>query len=197
VTVTTTDDGEAITVARRVMEAADRLGRALRAARQPVATRHGLSLLQVLVVEHLAAAEGRRVGALAAELGVTQATVSDAVSSLVAKGVARRHPDPADRRATLVSLTSDGATLAEVIATELEAVTVAGAGDPAAHAVALRVLLSEITRLQLAGVISVNRTCLTCRNYSPERAGVPARCTLLDADLPDRDLRVDCPEHVP
>jgi DNA-binding MarR family transcriptional regulator len=183
---------------RRLMEAAERLGRALRAARQPVATRHGLSLLQVLVVEHLVAFPGRRVGELAAALDVTQATVSDAVTNLVSKGIAHRHPDPDDGRATLVSLTSDGAALAEVIAAELEEVTTAGGtSDRTAQAVALRVLLTEITRLQGAGVISVNRTCLTCRNYEPAVGDAPARCALLAADLPDHDLRVSCPEHAP
>lgn len=58
-------------------------------------------------------------------------------------------------------------------------------------------MLGEIARLHDAGVITVNRSCLTCRHYQPPGPRSRARCLLLARPLPDRDLRVDCPEHEP
>ena len=101
---------------RRLFAAVERLGRAVRAARQQLATRHELSLLGIAVLE----------------------------------------------------------TLAD-----------------------LRLLLGEIARLQSAGVISVNRSCLTCQHYQQPTTSSGARCLLLEAPLADTDLRVNCNEHEP
>ncbi len=182
---------------RKVLAAVERLGRALRAARQQIATRHELSLLGVSVLETLAGGPARRVGDLAAELDVSQPTVSDALTVLQRRELTERARDPDDLRSTLVTLTPAGAALAAAIAAELHLLLAAESGSAADRAVTLRVLLGEITRLQEAGVISINRSCLACRHYQPPTRRSPARCLLLDAPLPDQDLRVDCPEHEP
>ena len=67
--------------------------------------------------------------------------------------------------------------------------------DDADQATALVVLLSEIRRLQEAGVITVNRSCLSCHHFQPAGDDVAARCLLLGTDLARSDLRVDCAEH--
>lgn len=180
---------------RKVLAAVERLGRALRAARQEVATRHEVSLLGLSVIETLANGRPRRVGDLAAELDVSQPTVSDAVTVLDKRGLIRRDRDPADLRSTLVALTNDGGRLAIGIAAELAPLLAARAGTVDDRATTLRVLLAEIARLQAAGVITVNRSCLTCRHYQPPGPRSSARCLLLASSLPDRDLRVDCHEH--
>ena len=165
---------------RKVLAAVERLGRALRAARQDVATRHEVSLLGLSVIETLADGRPRRVGDLAAELDVSQPTVSDAVTVLDKRGLIRRDRDPADLRSTLVALTDDGDHLPADTATELAPLLAAGSA-----------------RLQAAGVITVNRSCLSCRHYQPPGPRSRARCLLLATALADRDLRVDCPEHEP
>lgn len=180
---------------RKVLAAVERLGRALRAARQQVATRHELSLLGLSVIETLADARPRRVGDLAAELDVSQPTVSDAVATLDKRGLIARDRDPNDLRTTLVTLTSTGRTVAADIATELQPILRAESGTVAERATTLRVLLGEIARLQQAGVISVNRSCLTCRHYQPPGTRARARCLLLGTALRDQDLRLDCGEH--
>lgn len=180
---------------RKVLAAVERLGRALRAARQEVATRHEVSLLGLSVVETLADGRPRRVGDLAAELDVSQPTVSDAVTVLDRRGLIRRDRDPADLRSTLVALTDDGGLLAIDTAAVLAPLLAAGAGTDDDRATTLRVLLGEIARLQAAGVITVNRSCLTCRHYQPPGPRSSARCLLLASPLPDRELRVDCHEH--
>jgi DNA-binding MarR family transcriptional regulator len=180
---------------RKVLAAVERLGRALRAARQQVATRHELSLLGLSVVETLADGRARRVGDLAAELDVSQPTVSDAVATLHKRGLISRDRDPTDLRTTLVTLTGPGKAVAADIATELQPVLGAEAGTTADRATTLRVLLGEIARLQHAGVITVNRSCLTCHHFQAPGARSLARCLLLGTALRDQDLRVDCAEH--
>lgn len=182
---------------RKVLAAVERLGRALRAARQQAATRHGLSLLGVSVLETLADRRSRRVGDLALELDVTQPTVSDAVAALERHGLIERHRDPADLRSTLVGLTRSGARVAAAVASELAPLLAAATGAATERATTLRTLLGEIARLQDAGVITVNRSCLTCRHYQPPGGRSLARCLLLGTALADRDLRLDCPEHEP
>lgn len=181
---------------RKLLAATERLGRALRAARQQLATRHHLSLLQLQIVEQLADERLRRIGDLAAELDVSQPTVSDALGALEQKGFATRRPDPGDRRATTIALTPAGSALAELAATELAPLLATNETTSADdRATALRVLLTEIARLQHAGVITVNRSCLTCHHYQPPRPRTLAHCHLLDQPLTNHDLRVDCPEH--
>jgi DNA-binding MarR family transcriptional regulator len=181
---------------RKLIAAAERLGRALRAARQHVATQHGLSLLQLQLLEQLSDRRPRRVGELAAELDISQPTTSDALRILQEKDLVARAPDPTDRRASTIALTDSGDRVAAAIAAQLGPLLTgerAEADDE--RGIALRVLLGEILRLQTAGVISVNRSCLSCLHFQPAGRGALAHCLLLDEPLADRELRVDCPEH--
>lgn len=181
---------------RKFIAATERLGRALRVARQAVATELRISLLQLQIVEHLDSLTSMRLGLLASELDVTQPTISDAISVLHDKGIVVRSPDPEDGRATRVTLTTSGQEVAAranaALAPMLEDDRVDSDED---QATALKVLLSEIRRLQLAGVISINRSCLSCTHYRPPETGHPGRCLLLQADLTTADLRVDCSDH--
>jgi len=184
---------------RKLLAAVERLGRAIRVVRQHVATRHQLSLLQVHLLELLADRRPRRVGELAAELDVSQPTVSEAVATLESKGLATRRRDRDDGRAIVVALSRAGTQLAATVAAELAPLL---GGSPAAadaeQAAALRVVLGEIGRFQRAGIITINRSCLSCHHYrAPAAAADPAHCLLLDQPLTDADLRLDCPEHRP
>lgn len=189
-----TRDEAAHRLDRKVLVAVERLGRALRSARQQAATRHGLSRLGLDVVETLSDGRARRVGELAAELGLSQPTLSDAIATLDQRGLLSRRSDPTDRRSALVSLSDEGTTLSAEIDRDLAALREAEAGSPADRATTLHVLLGEIERLHRAGVITVDRSCLTCRHYHASREET-ALCRLLDAPLDLADLRVDCPEH--
>ncbi len=53
-------------------------------------------------------AEGARVGAMAAQAGIAQQSMSELVDALVALGYLERRPDPADRRARLIGYTERG-----------------------------------------------------------------------------------------
>jgi len=68
---------------------------------------------RVALIETLEAAEPIRLHDLAERLGVTAPTASRAVDGLVEHGVLERRPDPDDRRAVRISLTSEGRSLVE------------------------------------------------------------------------------------
>lgn len=83
------------------------------------------------------------------------------------------------------------------MASELAPLLAAAAGAATERATTLRILLGEIARLQDAGVITVNRSCLTCRHYQPPGGRSLARCLLLGTTLADRDLRLDSRSATP
>ena len=183
---------------RKLLDAIERLGRALRVARQRIATTLGVTTLQIEIIDRLDHLGPLPVGRLARELDITQPTASDAIATLERKGFLERSRSTDDGRITVAQLTVTGRATAATIRDELHALQ----PDPhQAHrperAIALEVLLREILRLQRAGVITINRSCFTCRHYQPPTGGTPAHCLLLDTPLEPAQLRVDCPDHDP
>jgi DNA-binding MarR family transcriptional regulator len=69
----------------------------------------GLSMARTKVLRHLAATGPVRSGTLASVCGVVPHSITDIVDGLERDGLAERQPDPADRRAKLISLTTKGA----------------------------------------------------------------------------------------
>ena len=185
----------------RLVGALERVGHATRVALWRQAKEHGLSPVQVQLLGRLATDPPvrRRVGQLAAELDVTAPTISDAVSALRRKGLVTSGPAPGDARVQLLELTDDGARLARAssawtadVGTELSRI------DEAAKVDALGMLLDVIGGLHRRGVLSVARTCTTCRFFRRAAEATPDavhHCALLDAPLPPAALRVDCLEH--
>ncbi len=183
-------------VDRKLLDAIDRLGRALRATRRRIATDLGLSTLQIEIIDRLDHLGPLPVGQLAREVDVSAPTASDAVATLERKQLLERHRSPDDGRVTIAYLTDTGQATADKVRGALRALRVAPnqsvSGD---RGVALQVLLEEMLRLHEAGVITINRSCLRCRHYQPPTAARPAHCHLLDAPLETHQLRVDCPDH--
>lgn len=185
----------------KVVAGLERIAAAMRSLLWEQATGHSLSPLQVqaLIFLHTHHDDLRRVGHLAREFGVSSATVSDAVRVLEQKGLVMRVPRADDRRASTLTLTAAGIELAAELASWPEAVYAHLARLPAgAQATAWGVVEQLIEALRAAGVISVARTCRSCRFFAPEaHPKEPAQhhCQLLDLALGETDLRLDCAEH--
>ncbi|MFD9942709.1 MarR family winged helix-turn-helix transcriptional regulator [Nonomuraea sp. NPDC059023] len=187
---------------RRLADAVERLGHGLRSLAQSSAREHGLSPLQqqtVLALVRMPAGR-REVSALAAEFDVTSPTLSDAVAALERKGLVARSPGP-DGRRRLLSLTDGGQEVARQLAPWDGPLLEAFARLPDAdRATTLHSLLRVIADLQRRGVVSVVRTCTTCRFFESHAHADPAaphHCHLLRAPLALADLRIDCHEHEP
>ncbi len=141
---------------------------------------------------------GMRLGALAGLLGVSPPTASDAVNSLVSKGLAAKEPGP-DKRSVALRLTPEGETVADrtaewpgFLARAVDAL------EPAEQAALLRSLVKLIRTLQENGEIPPQRMCVTCRHFRPYAhadALNPHHCAYVDAPFGDRHLRLSCAEQ--
>lgn len=181
-------------VEERLVAATERIAQAIRVMRSAAAYSAGLSPAQLSLLEILerAPAQRRRVSVLAAELDLTQATVSDAVSALRRKNlVTSANLAGRGRRLDLTDAGRDVLARTHGWAAPLAA---SFAARPAAQQeAALETLLDVVADLQRQGVVTVARMCTTCRFF--DRSGPVPRCALVDAPLPPAALRVDCPEH--
>ncbi|MCF2526283.1 MarR family winged helix-turn-helix transcriptional regulator [Yinghuangia soli] len=87
------------------------LGRHLMAAEMPVLRAHRTSMWAYVVLLGLGDAGDEPVrtqAALAREIGADKTRIIGVLDDLDARGLIRREPDPADRRARLLSLTAEG-----------------------------------------------------------------------------------------
>lgn len=145
---------------------------------------------------------GLRLSVIAAALAVTAPTASDALASLVGKGLVQRGDDPTDRRAAAFALTVEGRVISEGLATAPDFLARAIDALAPGEQVDLHLALIKTVRaLQEAGDIPVQRMCLSCRYFRPfvrpDDAEKPHVCAYADAPFGDRHLRLDCREQEP
>lgn len=83
-----------------------------------------------------------RLGALSEHLHIAPRSATEVADALEERGLVARHPDPADRRATLVALTSRGSEVADAVraARAAEAEDFFAGLDPADRAALARIL---------------------------------------------------------
>lgn len=87
------------------------LGRALTAAELPVLRAHGLTMWGYVVLSALDSAPIRTQAALAASIGADKTRIIPVLDELQRAGFIERRPDPQDRRAHLVSITTPGSRI--------------------------------------------------------------------------------------
>lgn len=92
----------------QLAEVVTRLRRSLRAGVRTEYAWERLPMAQVELLQRLADEPGLRVTELAARHRLATNTVSTLVQQMVDAGLVQRSPDPADRRATTITLTADG-----------------------------------------------------------------------------------------
>lgn len=141
---------------------------------------------------------GMRLGEVAKLLGVSAPTASDAVSSLVGKGLVEKAAGENKRSISLV-LTPAGREIAErtqdwpsFLATAVDTL------EPGEQAVLLRSLVKVVRALQTQNEIPHQRMCVTCSYFRPnvhDDGANPHHCAFVDAPFGDRHLRFNCPEH--
>jgi DNA-binding MarR family transcriptional regulator len=173
-----------------------RLGAAIRSGRWRQADALNLSPIQADMLRYLLSRGPARQSVLAAELSVTQPTVSDAEAALRRKGLIEARPHPTDGRARLLHLTEAGSVAATDVsgwpAGLLDAI---GAVDPADRAAMMRGLVRIVGHLQQTGAIAPQRMCAGCSHFRPDAypgAPKPHHCDFVNAAFGDAELRVDC-----
>lgn len=187
-------------VRRRVMMGLTKISLVLKSHAWQKAAPQGITPTQGQILTTLQRApEGLRLTGLATELGVTLPTVSDAVSTLVEKGLVRKKRAMDDGRTLVLKLTAKGKRLAERVSAWpdflMETVDDLTMEE---QEIFLRGLVKMIRRLQEKGMIPVARMCVTCSFFRPNTYDDPQRphhCGFLDAQFGDRNLQIECPEH--
>ncbi len=161
--------------------------------------RLGLTPTQMAILHLIRQRGPLRIAALAAQVGATQATVSDAVTALVAKGAVARVKDPADGRAVLATLTQAGERTADDLADRPNALDgILASLEPRDRGDLNRVLVKLVRGLQEAGAIAPQRLCVTCRFFRPHHhddAANPHHCDFVNAAFGEPQLRLDCGDH--
>ncbi|MFC4589131.1 MarR family winged helix-turn-helix transcriptional regulator [Sphaerisporangium corydalis] len=97
------------------------LSRALIDAELPVLREHGLSMWAYMVLLALEARPLRTQAALAESIGADKTRIISVLDDLQRRGLIERTPDPADRRARLLSLTDEGRRVRDSAQTGIQA----------------------------------------------------------------------------
>ncbi len=181
---------------QRLLDAVERLGHGRRAFLQTMATQWRLSPLQIEVVVMLDSGVTPPVaGEVARRLDVAASTIADTLATLRTKGLITEEPDDTDRRRRLLALTPAGLDLAQAMNRERASLrTSLESMSPERKGAALDVVLTLIGDLHAQGVITVDRSCKTCR-FRDSRPDGDDWCGLLRQALTPDQLRVACPEH--
>jgi DNA-binding MarR family transcriptional regulator len=187
---------------QRLVTGLNKIGLALKSHSWQDAGQLGLTPTQgqILTLLRSQGLTGVRLSELAERLGVTAATTSDAVTTLVEKGLVRKTKAIDDKRAIAISLTIQGQHIAERVADWsdflLDAVSELSETE---QEVFLRGLIKMIRKLQQQRQISVARMCVDCQFFRPNvysDSDLPHHCNFVDAPFGDRELQLDCPDRI-
>lgn len=180
----------------KIVVALERLAEAFRVLLWNESKQNALSPIQIQLLIFLLfhSKDKCKVSYLAQEFNMSKPTISDSVKSLLGKGLIMKYKDPSDIRSYTIGLTHTGrqaaiksADFAQAIEKPLHAL------EDEQKATMLSGLLQIIQQLHGAGIISIQRMCFTCSNYSAENGG--HYCKLLRSKLTNSELRIDCKEH--
>jgi len=136
------------------------------------------------------------ITSLARHFMVTKATVSDSVKTLQSKKMLKKAVNQKDKRITFLALTGNGKKLADEVA--LFAIPIHEQFDSFSEekkATILETLLFYLNRLQIKGMMPVQRMCPSCTYLCSRKSGY--YCKFLKSNIAKSALRIDCPEHLP
>jgi DNA-binding MarR family transcriptional regulator len=185
-------------VESRIVASLERVSQAFRVLLWNESKEFSLSPIQIQVLIFILhhSDEKRKVSYLAEEFNMTKATISDTIKTLEQKKLIKKEYEKHDTRSYVIHLTKKGKEIAE--STSLFAKEIQSPIDklhtPDKENLLLS-LLGIINHLNKAGVITIQRMCYTCHFYKSKKSQQGHFCKLLNSELTDSELRIDCPEH--
>ena len=158
----------------------------------------GLSPIQIQLLIFCAHHKSglRNVSTLAREFNVTKPTISDAVKALYSKKLIQKEYSDTDNRSYTIVLSEAGKVI--VRNTEnfadpiLESLLNISENEKTTFFQVLSRLLFQLSR---KGVLSVQRTCYSCRFY--QKGEEDHYCNLLQKALTTNEIRIDCEDYNP
>lgn len=179
----------------KIIASLERLGEGFRVLLWEKAKVLGISpiQIQILIFVQFHGDEKCKVSYLAQEFSLTKPTISEAVKSLEQKGFIERQTEIIDTRSHTIHLTGAGRLAVAQTAHFANPMLGSLAKIPSIEkGILLEQLLGVIGQLQHAGIISMQRMCISCRFYQNDNDG--HFCRFLDKPLNNSELRIDCGE---
>ena len=191
-----------LSVSDRVLAGLAKLALVMRHESWRSAGRRGLTPTQAQILSILAgSAHPIGLKEVARQMAITLGTASEAITTLVSKGLVRKAMSESDGRAIVLTLTKPGVREATTAAAWPPSLVEAIDALPESErAGLLRGLIGMIRTLQEQGAVPTARMCVGCTYFRPnEYPGThkPHHCLLIDAPIGDSDLRIDCGEMEP
>jgi DNA-binding MarR family transcriptional regulator len=150
--------------------------------------------IQILIFILFHEKEKCKVSYLAREFNMTKATISDSVKILLQKELLLKSSDSYDTRSFSISLTPAGKKIAQSASSFASAIEKPiSKYSTEQKEMMLTSLLNLIYDLNQANIITLQRMCFTCANYSLQNG--EHYCKLLQIKLANRELRIDCDEY--
>jgi len=149
--------------------------------------------IQILIFVTYHKQELCNVSHLAKEFNVTKPTISDAIKTLDKKQLILKDFSSNDSRSYVIHLSQLGKqTVSEIY----------NFAEPLKHQVdkfnqteledVFKTLSELIYKLNQKGILTVQRTCFGCKFH--EKHNTSDYCKLLEKELLNKDIRIDCPE---
>lgn len=188
-------DNQNTNLDNKIVAGLERLSQVFRILLWEKAKEHSLSPIQIqlLIFIRHHSADKTTISYLAQEFNFTKPTISDAIKILEQKKIIQKITDPTDTRSYTMNLTATGKKI--VLETEnfanplTEIISKANNTD---KKVLWETVSNLIVRLNKLEIITIQRTCFNCKNYSIKNKA--HFCNLLDLKLLTKDIRIDCRE---
>ena len=188
-------------IEQRVSIGLAKIGLAIKSQSWQDAGNQGLTPTQGQILTLLQSKTGLRLSEIGEGLAVTPATASEAVSSLVEKGLVQKTKSTQDKRAIALTLTEKGKQQAAQVSCWpdflFDAVEELSEEE---QVVFLKGLMKMIGKLQEQGRIPIAHMCFSCHFFQPNQypdSQKPHHCAFVNVPFGDRQLQIDCPDHVP
>ena len=182
----------------KIIASLERVAQAFRVLLWQESKEFALTPIQVQVLIFLLhhSEDKRKVSYLAKEFNMTKPTISETIKVLQQKKLVSKENEPGDSRSYIINLTEDGKSIATKTSffTEKIRTPIDNLHQDDKENLLLS-LLSIIRHLNNAGIITIQRMCLTCLHYENSEQGKKHFCKLLNQSLNATDLRIDCAEH--
>ncbi|MBA6156465.1 winged helix-turn-helix transcriptional regulator [Tenacibaculum sp. S7007] len=180
----------------KIVVALERISEAFKVLLWKESKENSLSPIQIQVLIFLLfhSEEKCKVSYLADEFNLTKATISDSIRVLHNKELIFKAYNETDSRSYTIQLSTKGRGIAKKSAyftTSIEKPIQQFSEEQ--KEVVFSSLLQMIKSLNTSGVITLQRMCFSCTNYKLQNN--QHFCTLLQSNLQDSELRVDCEDH--
>jgi DNA-binding MarR family transcriptional regulator len=182
----------------KIVVSLERISQAFRVLLWQESKTYALSPIQIQVLIFLLnhSEEKRKVSYLADEFNLTKATISETIKTLEQKNFISKTYQLHDTRSYTIHLTKKGTEIANKTSLFTKEIhNPLSKLDQSEKENMLLNLIGIISHLNQAGVITIQRMCITCAFYQTSDKHQKHFCNLLNQSLHVNELRIDCTEH--